>query len=172
MEAWDLNFKLPARTSPESATDLSQAIDRTFEFPDDAVVITWNAVEFSIPLAYGLSDILDDVLQMLDGLLPASGTGHRVAFSPNEPDGLDTDWALSWDDDVLAIEADWRSAPGTTEEIVATLGSIRTSKQHFVKSWLRLLASLCTATREVRLEHDDEVRAIYQLADAFGFGHL
>lgn len=110
---WDLVFdRPPGNPEVNSAADLGQAIDRIFRFPSDGISVIWRGEVVRVPYVYGVSDELETILEMLEALLADRGVSHWVAFSPNDPGGLDADWRLSWEGDALAIDADWRSAPG------------------------------------------------------------
>lgn len=165
---WSLVFdrSIPA-THVKSALDLGQALDRIFTSRDDGISITWYKGRIRIPYAYGVSDILDDVIHMLEALSAAQGSDYQVAFSPNDPGGLDADLALTWKYDVLTIDAHWRTAANGLEEDLSEPRRLTMSKCAYAKSWIDALQFLCTAVSGVELELDDEVCTIRRLATLF-----
>lgn len=165
---WNLLFDRPAaEPQVRSATDLGQAIERSFKYPSEGISIIWRGETIRVPYAYGVSDILDDVLEMLEALSASQGEGYHVAFSSDEPGGVDADWILSWEDDALSIDADWRSAPGGLKDQMHGHSRLLTSKQAFINNWIDALLFLCQATSSVKLEHREEVCTILRLGALF-----
>lgn len=155
---WILSFDCPAAMRPpQSAVDVAQAIERTFAFPDHGISMQWSGHEITVPYAYGVSDILEDVLGMLEALDTETGE-YAFAFTTNEPDGLDADWRLHWDGDRLTVDADWRGAREGIGSALTENPRILVSKREFVASWRTLLAFLLNTMRGVQLEHDEELQ--------------
>lgn len=167
---WEMRFDQPQAGAPkaEAATDLAQAIDWMFEYPKDGLSVIWCGREVRIPYVYGLSDILDDLLEMLEALMSNNGT-CKVAFTADDPDGLDADWTLCWENDSLVIDAEWRSAWGGLAEGLMETTRISVAKTRFVQDWIRVLLFLSDSVTgfELELEHEDEVDKIVRLATTF-----
>ena len=106
---WGIEFdKCRPTTDIRSATDLVHAIEQSFSYPQDGFSIRWVGGHVRIPYAYGLSDLVEDLLPFLTAMQAPSG---RYAFSiaPSEPDAVDADWRVSWDGARVEVDADWRA---------------------------------------------------------------
>ncbi|MCC6554663.1 MAG: hypothetical protein IT372_16920 [Polyangiaceae bacterium] len=159
---WQLSFDRAAgQNQPDVATDVCQALERIFEYPGDAVSMLWAGRQIRIPYVYGISDILGDVIGMMEALGTETGE-YTFGFTTNEPDALDADWSLRWCGDTLVIDADWRCG-GTGGGAPSGPSEISVSKCEFVASWRTLLAFLLEKTRDVRFEHDEEWRRMSRL---------
>jgi hypothetical protein len=157
-EQWALDFDRPAAAhgKVQNALDMSQAIEYLFPNPDAGTTLRWGSREIKIKYAYGVSDILGDVLNMLEALEDEEGE-YFFGFTMNEPDGLDADWRLNWKGDRLIVEADWRNVPGGIDAALRLSSRLQVSRRHFRESWVKLLLFLVESAREIRLTHEDEV---------------
>lgn len=114
-----------------------------------------------------MSDILDDILDMLRALSTEQGSDYAVSFSSDEPGGLDVDWCLSWRHDELSIRADWRSAIGGLGPRTRGVSQVSVSRSAFVQGWLNVLDFLRESIGRVKLDDDCEVRKFQELLSLF-----
>ena len=165
---WALDFdRAVAKPSTHRAACFGASIDSAFVFPEDGVTLIWQQRSVRIPYAYGVSDIIDDLLDMLEALHGTHANDeYWVSFrpSPEDADGLEVDCCLSWENDELTIVADWRGRELPHE--MEGRSRIAVSKRAFAESWLSVLQFLCEATKEVALDDDEDRRRVDRLVAA------
>lgn len=154
---WQLEFDKPdlVSRSIDEANDVSHALEKIFVYPHEGVVINWGKIRIPIPYCYGVSDTLEDILDMLDVLMAEKTGEYLMAFSTNEI--LDADWLLSWSGDDLRIHPEWRKAPIDIDTLNRDCQSILVSKKLFCRSWADVFQFLIGSVSGVRLQHNDEL---------------
>ncbi len=166
---WKIEFDTPEviNRGVYSANDMSHALEKLFSYPNEGFVIVWNNTQISIPYCYGLSDILEDVLDMIEALLDEDNEEYVLGFTTNEI--LDADWFLSWKGDLLEIEAEWRIAPVCVEVLNKNCSNLKTSKRWFCCEWRNILLFLLKSVYDLKMDYNDELYRILYIVNSRRF---
>lgn len=136
------------------AVDVSDAIDKSFEYDVDKVFILLDTVEIQMNLVYQFSDLLADFLQIITEIIDNQNGEGYFGFSQN--DIFDADWKLNWTEDYLNIKVDWRALEN--EDISLLSETFQFSKKQFINSWKDFFSELYSKLnlKNLKLEYSDE----------------
>lgn len=160
---WNLELKL--KTKPElkleKAIDIPNAIERTFNYNQDRLIITINDIHLYLPLPYVFSDLLGDFLLIISDLLSLESGKGTYGFSQN--DIFDADWILTWDKEKVIINIDSRVFQGHAHEMPSE--TLFVNKTEFLISWKNLFISLSKFIdfKQISLDYNDENLIINRL---------
>jgi hypothetical protein len=157
---WSLDLKIETKNKILSAMDISDALEKIFDYQTDKLIIKINNKELLLPLAYTFSDLLPDFLLIINDLLECK-TGQGVyGFSQN--DVFDADWDLKWDEKDLVIAVNWRRLNDDERNLSTKL---ILTKDIFLKSWKNIFISLSKFIdfNKITLEFDEDNTIINKL---------
>ena len=100
--------------------------------------------------------MVESVLDMLVALKSDSGSDYWVSMSSDEPDGVDGEMILNWENDRLKLKSVWRRAQTGDQKLSDEPIVVRVPKTQFLNRWVDLLSFLRNSTRHVKLASDDE----------------
>ncbi|MFB9240825.1 hypothetical protein IV454_26680 [Massilia antarctica] len=153
---WDINIvDIKDLQSPDclQVYDFSAAIDKTFSYHTDFFTIKWNGVGLKFPFTYCLSDILDNLLDIIEELIRLESGEYYTGFLHEEE--FDCDWQLNWNCDDLEIRADWRHGPLPVGERGENFCKCTVSKNYFLKSWGKLFEHCVKQVDEHPFEYEN-----------------
>ncbi|MCE3607542.1 hypothetical protein LXA47_28640 [Massilia sp. P8910] len=159
--AWDINIvDIKELQTPDrlSICDFSVALEKAFSYPNDFFIIEWNGIGLKMPFSYCLSDVLEDVLDIIEELMKAEMGEYYTGFSPNEV--FDCDWKLDWNGDRLEISADWRQGPLPVAELVEHCSKCIVSKKHFLMSWKMLFEYCVEKLSEISFDYESNEQSL------------
>ncbi|ATQ76758.1 hypothetical protein CR152_21255 [Massilia violaceinigra] len=159
--AWDINIvDIGELQAPDRVQvfDFSVALEKAFSYPDDFFVIEWNGIGLKMPFSYCLSDVLEDVLDIIEELMKAEAGEYYTGFSPNEV--FDCDWRLDWKGDRLEISAEWRQGLLPIDELVEHCSKCIVSKEHFLMSWRTLFEYCVKKLSEINFDYESNEQSL------------
>lgn len=136
---FNISLKLESQVKKiDGAICTSDAIEKSFEYGLDKVLISLDSVEIRMNLVYEFSDLLDDFLGLLADIVGSQRDEGWYGFSQNE--AFDADWDVRWNDDLLEIDVAWRALKGM--DVLALPAAFRFSKKAFIGSWKKFFSEL------------------------------
>jgi hypothetical protein len=142
----------------KSATDFSDAIDKTFNFPSDIIILQFETGNLEIPLCYNLSELIEDILHILSDLKDNEKGNGLYGFSQN--DSFDADWELNWMKNDLEIIFHWRLPDPNNSNLP---NSIKVKKIDFIQMWVNALSKISTYFGKTHFDYTEEFEMIKRL---------
>jgi hypothetical protein len=129
------NPRISGEYDPDDET-LDESVETCFLLNTEMALIVWQGVFIPLHYKYTISTILLDILNMLQILLDKQDGVLDLTWPSND---FNTRWVMSWQDDILTIDAEWNSVLGRVENILNKLDTLHLSKSEFIYEWKALL---------------------------------
>jgi hypothetical protein len=135
--------------------DLSSAVSRVFEENTEDAVLVWSYVPILLSYNGNLSEIMPEVLDMLEACLAAPQGEQLVRFGSSS---FRAHWQLRWSAGQLAIHARWSSVRGRYEDLLNQRAELALPLADFLAEWKAVLAIILGAidASGVRLDPGDD----------------
>ena len=135
----------PRANTVHDATNgtLSDAMQDIFLLSTECMVLNWKGVVVPLSYKYELSEMTQDIVEMLAAVRAASHGAYSVQWPSS---GFLAHWLLSWDHETLTVDARWTSAGGL-EHILNQRSPLCTSRDAFCAEWKKPLLTILLAVR-------------------------
>jgi len=110
--------------------ELSEAIETIFPMMTEESLILWNTIYVPLNYKYDVSYIIEDVLHMLRAMREVPTSGELQINWPSNT--FSTVWNLIWSEKKLAINSNWYSVLGHTEQLLNKESRIEINLSDFV----------------------------------------
>ena len=134
----------PGTTGEHDPRDesLGDCMGTAFRSETEDLLVNWNGTRVPVSYKYTLSELMDDLLLLLEAILGAPAGTHDARWVCCEFRGT---WRVEWDAGRLGIVADWRVAPGRIEDVLNRRPTVELATADFLAEWKRPLAIVLDA---------------------------
>lgn len=131
----------------EDISDLSDLIESAYILNTEDMIMFWNYIPIVVSYKYNLSELIDDILEMLFQLRTKEEGTLTIEWPSSSFHGV---WNMSWQgNDCLTIDSEWTSVVGGTKKLLNDDSRIELSKKGFVAEWKKVLENIINGLREI-----------------------
>ena len=151
-------------SSSYSAEDFADAIQHVFPMETSNALLVWQGVNIPLNYKYDVSVIVEDVVGMLEVLLPCDSGVFQFWFGS---DTFGASFLMRVNGDILSIRAVWDSVSGANEAVLNDASDLVVSKSLFISNWLKIIriAAHGVSVSGVFIENDVLLRRAVDLLD-------
>lgn len=129
----------------EDIRDIPEALETVFPVWTESAIMVWRGIYIPLGYKYCISEMLPDIMTMLDNLMQVTSGQHFVQWPPNT---FAVRWRMQWSDDSLEIQAEWDTVIGFTEPLLAARSTLTIDKWAFMSEWKQVLGIALKALEE------------------------
>lgn len=132
------------RAMDEKDETLSDAMESIFLLNTESAVMAWNHISIPLSYKYDISYMLDDLLNLLNGMQQAASGEMTIHWLP---DTFRCDWQVTWNQGKMDIQSNWECTVGHLERLLNDNSRISIPVKHFESEWKEVLRNAVIGLR-------------------------